>query len=135
MGGGGGGNARAQDEGALWVQSLVLQAALQDSVIIVLGIQTTWGQGRRERERETFIETEGKKKSKCEKRERQTDYSVSEAAKQEVFCVVRLVVISDGGIQVLNWRPDGRADTRPTCPSAPYFGGALKLPLTPPGGD
>ena len=92
-------------------------------------------EGERERERETFIETEGKKKSKCEKRERQTDYSVSEAAKQEVFCVQRLVVISDGGIQVLNWRPDGRADTRPTCPSAPYFGGALKLPLTPPGGD
>lgn len=38
------GDSRAQDESTLWVQILVLQAALQHSVVIILSFQTLWGQ-------------------------------------------------------------------------------------------
>lgn len=53
--GGEGKNSRAQDDSTLWVETLVLQAALQHSVIIILSVQSNWGQkmseerGREER--------------------------------------------------------------------------------------
>lgn len=38
--GGGGGDSRAQDDSTLWVEALVLQAALQHSVIVILRVQS-----------------------------------------------------------------------------------------------
>lgn len=38
------GDSRAQDDSTPWIQTLVLQAALQHSVIIILCVQTIWGQ-------------------------------------------------------------------------------------------
>lgn len=43
----GGENSRAQDDSTLWVEALVLQAALQHSVIIILSVQPDWGQTER----------------------------------------------------------------------------------------
>lgn len=52
QGGSGGGrgwgeSSRAQDDSTLWVEALVLQAALQHSVIVVLRVQPDWGQTQR----------------------------------------------------------------------------------------
>lgn len=41
---GGEGHSRAQNESTLWVQTLVLHAALQNFIIIILSVQTIWGQ-------------------------------------------------------------------------------------------
>lgn len=49
---GGRGISRAQDESTLWVQTLVLQAALQHSVIVILSIQITWGHKSTKRKRQ-----------------------------------------------------------------------------------
>lgn len=37
-------NSRAQDDSTPWVETLVLQAALQHSVITILSFQSNWGQ-------------------------------------------------------------------------------------------